>query len=69
VRKNNIWLRASLAIVIASWCSAVLQAGDSEGLWLASISVPDADAAVSAVKANGGKVIEPPEDLPGRGRY
>jgi len=42
---------------------------DAEGLWLPSISVTDVDQAVAAVKSGGGTIIEPPEDLPGRGRY
>lgn len=43
--------------------------GGSEGLWLASLSVSDVNEAMESVKANGGAVLEPPEDLPGRGRY
>ena len=42
---------------------------NGEGLWLPSISVPDVDAALDLVKSNGGVVLEPAEDLPGRGRY
>lgn len=40
-----------------------------EGLWIASISVADVDAAAKRVKKHGGSIIEAPEDLPGRGRY
>jgi hypothetical protein len=40
-----------------------------EGLWIASISVEDVDAAARRVKNQGGSIIEAPEDLPGRGRY
>lgn len=43
--------------------------GDAEGLWIPSLSVPDVDEALRAVKTSGGAIIEPPEDLPGRGRY
>lgn len=42
--------------------------GAAEGLWLPSVSVSDVDRALSAVKRHGGAIIEPPEDLPGRGR-
>lgn len=42
---------------------------EAEGLWLPSISVTDVDQAVAAVKSGGGVIIDPPEDLPGRGRY
>lgn len=41
----------------------------AEGLWLPSIAVRDVKTAVNAVYANGGSVLEGPEDLPGRGRY
>lgn len=40
----------------------------AEGLWLASISVANVDAAIAIVEANGGRVIEHAENLPGRGR-
>lgn len=43
--------------------------GEAEGLWVPSISVPDADQAMQRVKEAGGAILEPPEDLPGRGRY
>lgn len=43
--------------------------GDAEGLWLPSIAVADVDRAVDKVKAHGGTIVEPPEELPGRGRY
>lgn len=42
--------------------------GDAEGLWLPSISVADVDQAMEAVKKHGGAIVEPPENLPGRGR-
>lgn len=44
-------------------------APDDEARWLISISVPDVNAASSAVEKNGGKVLEGPVDLPDRGRY
>lgn len=43
--------------------------GETEGLWLPSISVTDVDRAMAAVKAHGGAIFDPPEDLSGRGRY
>ena len=36
--------------------------------WLTSISVQDVDSAAKSVLAAGGKVLEPPFDLPNRGR-
>jgi len=36
--------------------------------WIASVSVPDVDAAARDVAAAGGRVIEGPNDLPDRGR-
>jgi uncharacterized protein len=33
------------------------------------ISVPKLEAAVAAAEANGGKVVQPPTDIPGQGRY
>jgi len=36
--------------------------------WIASMSVPDVDEAVSYVEARGGKIIHKPVDMPGRGR-
>jgi len=36
--------------------------------WISYISVEDVDGAAKAAAANGGKVIEPPHDLPGVGR-
>lgn len=39
----------------------------AEGLWLVSISVADLDAALEKVKASGGRVLEPAENLAGRG--
>jgi hypothetical protein len=36
--------------------------------WIAYVSVEDVDAAVKAATANGGKVVEPPQDVPGVGR-
>lgn len=37
-------------------------------IWLPSISVTDVDAAVRAATGNGGKVIEPAQNVPGIGR-
>ena len=42
------------------------QAGN--GVWLPSVSVADVDAAVSLVKANGGKILKGPVDMDQRGR-
>lgn len=42
---------------------------NAESVWLLSISVRDVAAAAIAVKAAGGKVLEGPEELPGRGQY
>lgn len=36
--------------------------------WISYVSVEDVDAAAKAAVANGGKVIEAPQDLPGVGR-
>lgn len=43
--------------------------GEVDGLWLPSIAVGDVAEASVDVAANGGSVLEPPEDLAGRGRY
>ena len=42
--------------------------GETEGLWLASITVNDIESAVTRVKNGGGAIIEPPEELPGRSK-
>ena len=39
------------------------------GVWLSSVSVDDVDRASARVAANGGAIMLPPEDLPGRGRH
>jgi predicted enzyme related to lactoylglutathione lyase len=44
-------------------------ARDGDARWLVSISVPDVDAVVAKVAANGGEVLEAATDLPERGRY
>jgi uncharacterized protein len=36
--------------------------------WIAYVSVEDVDAAARAATANGGKVVEPPYEIPGVGR-
>jgi hypothetical protein len=36
--------------------------------WISYVSVEDVDGAAKAAAANGGKVVEPPHDLPGVGR-
>ena len=36
--------------------------------WLAYVSVDDVDAAAKAATANGGRVVEPPADVPNAGR-
>jgi len=38
------------------------------GVWIPSVSVADVDAAVSLVKANGGKILKVPVDMDQRGR-
>lgn len=43
--------------------------GDAKGLWIPSLSIPDVDRAMVVVKGARGTVLEPPEDLAGRGRY
>jgi hypothetical protein len=40
----------------------------SEAFWLASLSVEDVDAAAKITEARGGKVVEAPIDVAGRGR-
>lgn len=42
---------------------------DADGLWIPSISVSDVDEAMAVTRSNGGSLVGPPEDLPGRGRY
>ena len=39
-----------------------------DGIWMPSVSVADVDAAVSLVKANGGKILKGPVDMDQRGR-
>ena len=39
-----------------------------DGVWLPWVSVADVDAAVSLVKANGGKILKGPVDMDQRGR-
>jgi len=45
------------------------EASDGDARWLVSISVPDVDAAVDKVAANGGQILEAATDLPDRGRF
>jgi len=54
---------------VASIVAYDAELGEAEGLWIPSISVADADQAMQRVKQAGGAILEPPEDLPGRGRY
>lgn len=43
--------------------------GDTRGSrWIASVSVQDVDGATAAATANGGKVVQPPHDIPSAGR-
>jgi predicted enzyme related to lactoylglutathione lyase len=42
---------------------------NAEGVWLMSISVRDVSSAQKAVNAAGGKVLEGPENLEGRGQF
>jgi predicted enzyme related to lactoylglutathione lyase len=42
--------------------------GSARAHWLAYVSVEDVDAAAAAAVANGGKIVEPPSDIPGVGR-
>ena len=44
-------------------------APDDGARWLISISTTDVDATASAVRSNGGKILEGPVDLANRGRY
>jgi predicted enzyme related to lactoylglutathione lyase len=37
--------------------------------WLSYVSVADLDAATRTVTASGGKVVQPPSDIPGVGRF
>jgi len=39
-----------------------------DGVWIPSVSVADVDAAISLVKANGGKILKGPVDMDQRGR-
>jgi hypothetical protein len=39
-----------------------------DGVWIPSVSVVDVDAAISLVKANGGKILKGPVDMDQRGR-
>ncbi len=54
---------------VAAFAAYEEDLGEVEGLWLPSIAVGDVDRAAAAVSENGGSVLEPPEDLAGRGRY
>lgn len=45
------------------------ESADAEGMWLLSISVKDVNATAKAVMKAGGKILEGPEELPGRGQY
>jgi predicted enzyme related to lactoylglutathione lyase len=47
---------------------APARSNGAKSRWIASVSVEDVDAAARAAAANGGKVIEPPHDVPGAGR-
>ena len=38
-------------------------------MWLGYLYVPDVDATVAAITADGGKVLMPPHDAPGIGRF
>jgi len=42
--------------------------GGGRSQWIANVSVEDVDAAAAAAVANGGKVLEPPHELPSVGR-
>lgn len=54
---------------VASIAAYDPELGESKGLWIPSISVADADQTMHRVEQAGGTIVEPPEDLPGRGRY
>lgn len=45
-----------------------LPSGHSQAHWISYVSVEDVDAAARAVSAKGGKVLEPPHEIPGTGR-
>jgi predicted enzyme related to lactoylglutathione lyase len=44
-------------------------ANNGDARWLISMSVLDVDSAVRTVVERGGKILEPPADLPARGRF
>ncbi len=46
-----------------------MQAHGARPLWLAYLYVEDVDARVAAITADGGKVLMPPHDAPGIGRF
>ena len=63
----HAWLDGSPVAAIAAY-----DAGDdenAEGVWMISVSVRDVLSAEIAVKHAGGKVLEGPEELRGRGQY
>jgi uncharacterized protein len=43
--------------------------GDRQPHWISYVSVKDVDATAKAAVAAGGKVIDPPTDIPGIGRF
>jgi predicted enzyme related to lactoylglutathione lyase len=56
-------------VPVASIAAYEADMEDADGLWIPSISVTDVDAAMTAARSNGGSLVGPAEDLPGRGRY
>jgi predicted enzyme related to lactoylglutathione lyase len=48
--------------------ATLLPATQNVSQWIPSLSVPDVDGALSALRAGGGRVLVPPQDLKGRGR-
>ncbi len=46
-----------------------MQSHGARPMWLGYLYVPDVDATVAAITADGGKVLMPPHDAPGIGRF
>ncbi|SHF72711.1 hypothetical protein SAMN04487965_2553 [Microbulbifer donghaiensis] len=62
----DAFIRGEPVATFASYSDSKAPADGS--IWLPSISVTDVDAAVRAVKRNGGKVLEAAQHVPGIGR-
>jgi hypothetical protein len=55
-------------VPVASIAAYEADMEEADGLWVPSISVMDVDMAATATRSNGGSLVGPPEELPGRGR-